>query len=742
MSHPKRLILAEFILIIIYILICSNILFGNPHVGLADNGDFWRVNRIVGIKDSSSYFYNSQRYFEYETKKIVKPEYFSTQIPVVKLSKVLSIHFEGTKKYDIHFLGLLYLLISSAGLFLLFDGLRRLLPQYFFILSAIIVFIFSDVGYISYYNSFFGEASLLSFLLLFFGGTIFIISLNKINIFTLSAITILALFFIGSKEANAPSGVFLSLFILTMSFFTKQKSKKVLILASFLIVLGFSFYCYKSIPKEIRMINQYQTITQGILKNSNNPKKDLIDIGIDPKFSVIANTTYYEANLPYKQDSYELINGFYKKFSYFNVLKYYLTHPKRFYEKLQITANNSYFIRPTYLGNYQFSDTKERFTFEKRYSLWSTLKREYAPRNLIFIFIYFILFSIFNIYELIRTYKLHDKRYFILACLVAFNAITAAVQFVVPLIGDGEADLDKHLFYYNVNSDIIFAISITYIIYNAAKLIKYIKSRSLFRNMIIKSVSIVLLLCLVFVPLSIRYINDNKPSHTIKINSFIKFGKYNNSPILWQVYYNDKNHIKLISYNVLIKKQFSIADPNNQNPERAIFGSNNWKTSILRDWLNNSNGFLSSFSVSERMLLVNYTHKSLVSTVDINKSDGGIRPHLWSDIPEDLIQNYQNAYYQIVSDRVWLPDAVDIEQIIKSHISLRKKDIYNVYTGYWLSMPYATSPSMVRFIDTDGFVYHKDAINKNLGIVPCIYLPSDIKIISGNGTYNHPFIVK
>ncbi len=39
---------------------------------------------------------------------------------------------------------------------------------------------------------------------------------------------------------------------------------------------------------------------------------------------------------------------------------------------------------------------------------------------------------------------------------------------------------------------------------------------------------------------------------------------------------------------------------------------------------------------------------------------------------------------------------------------------------YWLETPYAGNSGMVRMVDVDGYVYHKEASVDRIGIVPVI----------------------
>jgi hypothetical protein len=48
---------------------------------------------------------------------------------------------------------------------------------------------------------------------------------------------------------------------------------------------------------------------------------------------------------------------------------------------------------------------------------------------------------------------------------------------------------------------------------------------------------------------------------------------------------------------------------------------------------------------------------------------------------------------------------------------------------------------MVRIVDKDGFVYHKDA-NVKAGVIPAVYIDENVSLIKGDGTYINPITIE
>lgn len=132
-----------------------------------------------------------------------------------------------------------------------------------------------------------------------------------------------------------------------------------------------------------------------------------------------------------------------------------------------------------------------------------------------------------------------------------------------------------------------------------------------------------------------------KPITDLGLGDLVKFGRYFDSEIIWEV--ADKNHsgfpsgsITLVSKYILMVGDFDAAEPNNPDSQRKQYGNNDYTVSNVRQWLNSSaqagqwytpqhtydqapnssnvatynqyanrKGFLADFTAAERALLLN-----------------------------------------------------------------------------------------------------------------------------------------
>jgi hypothetical protein len=101
---------------------------------------------------------------------------------------------------------------------------------------------------------------------------------------------------------------------------------------------------------------------------------------------------------------------------------------------------------------------------------WSSFKLGVLPHTLLFIVTFYGIVLLVLIYEYSRTSNAKTR---FLIEFFGFVVLSGMIQFVLPVIGDGEADLSKHLFFFNFCFDLLFTTAVTYITVKAAVLIKW-----------------------------------------------------------------------------------------------------------------------------------------------------------------------------------------------------------------------------------------------------------------------------
>ena len=466
-------------------------------------------------------------------------------------------------------------------------------------------------------------------------------------------------------------------------------------------------------------VNNYQSIFYGVTKDSKEPEKDLEKLSIPLKYLPLTNTHGFLDHGEFDIFSDEFQKEVYDNASFMDVLKFYILNPSRFIEKLKLSADSSVIIRPSYLGNYSQEDEVERLSFTERFSLWSNLRKNTLGYAFYIIVTLSVLYFVINISEIIKNIKGRNNKKTVISFAGMLLFLTAMSQFVLPIIGNGEADLQKHMLLFNLCFDLMIIAGLFWIIDNYS--IKTVLKLT-FAAIVVLTATILIL------PSD----NKIKEDGILKTGQYIQFGSYGKEPIKWVILNNDDKSLLLWCDDIVEYMEFDYAD---ETDTGNIYGSNSWTESDVRKWLNSE--FKNSFNKKEASLINNAVNKNILSYNNIDRREGGDKPFYWNSITSYAGQNYDtDAYYDYSKESVFLLDAYQLQKYVyENNLKFKKGE------RYWLRTPYYSSVSMVRIVDKDGFVYHRDA-NVKAGVIPAIRINKNFSIKSGDGTYFSPIIIQ
>jgi hypothetical protein len=450
------------------ILIVSMLMTG-PIIGVADNGDFYRIM----VPSQLAYLTNDdeERYFSYFNSKYSITEkqitsdadFVTTHLIPIKLAITINKLFLKNGIFDIRFLSSIYMIIFLISIYLLIKSIRLKSKIANWILAFLTVFFFVDVGYIAYFNSLYGEAMSYVFLLLCVGIGIHISTKDRPRIFEFISFFIAAFFFVGAKQQNSPLVILFLIIFARMLTLRKDFIWRTVVIVCSIAILSSSVFIYSFISREIRNINIHQAVFFGILKGSTTPEKDLEELGINTGFAVLAGKTYFDSNVAFSPTDAIMQSEFFGKITYGRILMFYIKHPLRLYQKMEITARNAFRIRQSYLGNFEKSANKQRGQMASFFGGWSYLKEIGAHNFFALVALFYI--SFYSIwYTKYKETKSNARKLKYEA--IAMVGIVGMVQFALPYIADGEGDLSKHLFIFDVCFDIMFVASIAWISLN------------------------------------------------------------------------------------------------------------------------------------------------------------------------------------------------------------------------------------------------------------------------------------
>ena len=293
-----------------------------------------------------------------------------------------------------------------------------------------------------------------------------------------------------------------------------------------------------------------------------------------------------------------------------------------------------------------------------------------------------------------------------------------------------------------------------------------------------KITAIFLALCMAISVLPMTVQAASKPD--IKVGDYIKMGTYNNASILWRCVSIDDNGPLMLADKIVDTLAYDAKTNDNSNSKshsrsykRDDYGSNYWKDSNMRSWLNSTAeagkvdwlcgnppkdgyvsgvgaynekaGFLNAFSKSEIAAMKTVTQRSLVSHPEYNKGivEGDANSDLlyYTDISE-AVANYDNSYFETTTEKVFLLDVKQANAVWKN-----LKGYYVAYNNngmawpYWLRTPVTDCNHDMRYISSSGQVGRYAPWYSDLGVRPAFYLDSEYFVTtSGSGSQSSPYI--
>lgn len=444
---------SELAVLLIVAGIIAYSIFIPPLIGLADSGDFGRIIPWRGLSPIPTEY--DERYFYYFNSKyriIPKwetPDWYKTSTSLlIEPARWLSIKIGQDQIFDIRILAAIYALILVMGIWLVLAGTRSLRVGTRVTLSILLILIFTDVGYIAYFNSFYSEGTGLSFLAVGVGTGLILQTQRSASILLLVGYFSAMAMVVAAKPMYAILAPAFALFGIHLSRFVNYPRRYVVSgsLACALCLIG-AWDVFQA-PPGMQVDAAYIGIFMDLLPNSGSPEQDLTDLGLRPEYAIFSGTTPYQSDTPLKK-SPQFRNEFSTQIKSYTLPMFYLSHPKSLYWLCVRCMNHAFSTRVDRLGYYEASTGKPPLT--KPFGLWSVVRESVFPRFVLFLGL-FVVTGIAAVVLLVRTSSSTFKSMLLLYIL--FVLVGVVEFFVAAVAGGGEPDAEKHLFMFNLAFDV------------------------------------------------------------------------------------------------------------------------------------------------------------------------------------------------------------------------------------------------------------------------------------------------
>lgn len=444
--------------------IVGYLLFVSPINGYADNGDFARVIYINGIYplDIKNYHYTTyltQHYglFKYYNEHTAM--LFSSQGIFVKLAILLNKLFYSKTIFDIRFMGLVYYVFYLGAIYLLTLALTnsKKRENVDYVIALIIVFVFSDSSLTLYFNSFFAEPIMIISMMYITSPLLLLMKRYFTHDWCMLAVYFLAsVALITVKQQNAPLALSLVVVTIGIYFVYRNKLYRLLIPISCLILLGSGIATYVMITDQFSNINSYQSMTRGVMLKEQDPGNSLEKGGISRQYGLLKGDIYTQTYAATSIKSKNITKDFIPKYNFAWILKYYLTHEQQFNEMLDVAARDGYLVQIKAVGDFTKKSGAKPHQQVQYFTLYGAMMKAFFPKKFAFYMTLCVVLVALYIVIFVISVKSNEMESAIKVFMVIGYTTMVIGTFITAVVGDGDADLAKHLLIVPLSLNLIF----------------------------------------------------------------------------------------------------------------------------------------------------------------------------------------------------------------------------------------------------------------------------------------------
>lgn len=344
-----------------------------PVVGLADNGDYQRVMAWAGLDHSTDA--HDERYFSFlRTTYRIQPlgstrgGYLSSEALLALAARFAATAFGAGAVFDLRTLAAIHIVLYVLALGLMLRAARGLVPAAQLLAAVLLVFFFTDVGYIGPFNSFYSQTASLLFLMLTAALAAEAVARRELSGARLVLFYVCAAGFVTSKPQEAIQGPLLALLGVRLAGVSVRGATKKPAVWLAIALCAVSVWYGRRTPMALREAALYQVVFYEVLPHSPDPAADAAALGLDPAWLRYSGTDAFQPDSPLLDPAFRI--RFLARVGYRKVAAFYLGHPDRAAERLRRISKKIWSLRPSY-GNLERSAEHPARTLTDRDAAWS-----------------------------------------------------------------------------------------------------------------------------------------------------------------------------------------------------------------------------------------------------------------------------------------------------------------------------------------------------------------------------------
>lgn len=448
-------------------------LFLPNYLGVADDGSIARVMNSAGIyytQSEISEIYNN--YFVKIYSNVLsgyqtRDSLLNSQVLFVKAAVYLDNLITKDKFFDIRFLALLYATFYVPAIYLLIKQACMRVQEFSegFVIGFIGVVIFTDVGYITYFNSFYPEALwFISFMYCISAALSFQNDRSSYRDFgALLVIIIAGIVLTTSRSQTTIIALILAVFCLKLLFIRNNWIWGIVCIMSSIFLSIVSVVSMLDMESDFDKTSKFHAMTRGVLFESQNPSDTLLEFDIDPSYELLADVSSYDY-LPVVKATDPVLDDFLDRYTQLDIAVYYVRHPGAFLGMLDVAIKSCFDIRREFCGNYEQSVGLPERAKSFFWGAWSNFKSNTLPKTIgYFVFLIVVCVLQFRKGYSFRFYE--ERRNTVFMDTVMLIVLICLSQASITIVNSGDAQMIRHCFLIGLGIDIITYIIVTEIVH-------------------------------------------------------------------------------------------------------------------------------------------------------------------------------------------------------------------------------------------------------------------------------------
>ena len=444
--------------------VSSIILFLPNYLGVAADGsadETMRAASIFYIEDQNEDIYNNYFIKTYSRIAMEGEEVsgqISSHILMIKAAAAVDDIFTGDSYFDIRFLGFLYLILYLPAVFyVIYEACLRVKRfSEAFTIIAVGAIIFSDVGYITYFNSFYPEALWFITLLYCIGSAMSFqrrrsayLDTASLMIFFLSALVL-----VSSRRQCIILGFIFATYCIRLIFVRRRILWSLCCIVVAFLLSGTAVLGFLYLSPDFDESSKFHAMTRGVLFETANPASTLEEFGIDQSYEILADASTYDYLPLVRTGDESLYHGFLDQYDTLDIAAYYLRHPGSMLGMMDVAVNSGMNIRRALCGNYEKSVGFPKRAKTLFWSGWSTFKATSAPRTVGYLFVLTVM--ILLLFRKGYSFRpLEDRRSTVILDMLITVLIVILAEAALIIICSGDAEMIQHTFIIGFGIDIM-----------------------------------------------------------------------------------------------------------------------------------------------------------------------------------------------------------------------------------------------------------------------------------------------